>query len=46
MDMVATQGTVFLLHNHPLKAQILMLNQDSTAVNTGHCVVPKSVPSS
>ena len=46
MDKVATQGTVLLLHNQPLKVQILILDQESSAVNRGHTVVPKSVPSS
>ena len=45
-DMVATQGTVSLLCYQPMKVQILILDQDSSAVNRGHTVIPKSVPSS
>jgi hypothetical protein len=45
-DVVATQGTIFLLCNQPLEVQILTHDQESSAVNRGHTVVPKSVPSS
>jgi len=45
-DMVATQGTIFLICNQPFNVLILILDQESSAVNTGHTVVPRSVPSS
>jgi len=46
MDMVATQGTIFLFCNQPLKVQIPIVDQESIAVNRGHRAVPNSAPSS
>lgn len=45
-DVVATQGTIFWNCYWPTKVQILIRDQESSAVNRGHTFVLKSVPSS